>query len=494
MRDRPCLWLARPRCDRSAPAQNAGGAPVTTTAPTSGSDSMASNPASISSTSSSVSALRRVGASRVTTATPPFISVRSSGMGRSLPWGRCDGQLAVSLHSGVETPHSWGAPLETDSTFALWSQPRGRMPHSCDQFVTAASVAGLVLPSLTPTQAAPSQEEPPQRVAAPLSGEVAVDVDVFKADDVDVVDALNDLRGNLSTQLRRLEGARSELAAAQADKEEADQAVAETRKRIDDLVAVSDGVVVDAFVNPPADTALDAMTAESMTDASLKASIVGMQHDADAAVLADLHQAHQELDARRATQDEAARKAAAKPDEAAAALEDLEAAQSQEAAFVLEVQARLDQNLAEADALASIDPALAAQLRAQESQIAGKLESLRATEEQRRALEALQKAQAESAARRAAEQRAAEQAAAAQSGSLGPATGSLATVACPGGGSITVDGSLGSSLSALLAAASSAGLNMCGGGYRDPVVQIALRRGASMWPSGPPTAGRPPAA
>src|SRR5919106_4918986 len=114
MRDRPCLWLARPRCDRSAPAQNAGGAPVTTTAPTSGSDSMASNPASISSTSSSVSALRRVGASRVTTATRPLISVRSSGMGRSLPWGRCDGQLAVSLHSGVETSHSWGAPLETD--------------------------------------------------------------------------------------------------------------------------------------------------------------------------------------------------------------------------------------------------------------------------------------------------------------------------------------------------------------------------------------------
>ena len=343
-------------------------------------------------------------------------------------------------------------------------------------FVTVASVAGLVLPSLTPTQAAPSQEEPPQRVGAPLSGEVAVDVDVFKADDVDVVDALNDLRGNLSTQLRRLEGARSELAAAQADKQEADQAVAETRKRIDDLVAVSDGVVVDAFVNPPADTALDAMTADSMTDASLKASIVGMQHDADAAVLADLHQAHQALDARRATHDEAARKAATKADEAAAALEDLEAAQSQEAAFVLEVQARLDQNLAEADALASIDPALAAQLRAQESQIAGKLESLRATEEQRRALEALQKAQAESAARRAAEQRAAEQAAAAQSGSLGPATGSLATVACPGGGSITVDSSLASSLAELLDAASAAGLDMCGGGYRDPAEQIALRR------------------
>jgi LAS superfamily LD-carboxypeptidase LdcB len=49
-------------------------------------------------------------------------------------------------------------------------------------------------------------------------------------------------------------------------------------------------------------------------------------------------------------------------------------------------------------------------------------------------------------------------------------------VACPGGGSITVDGSLAANLSALLGAASAAGLNMCGGGYRDPAQQVALRR------------------
>jgi hypothetical protein len=235
---------------------------------------------------------------------------------------------------------------------------------------------------------------------------------------------------------------------------------------------LSDGAVVDAFVNPPADTALDAMAAASTADASLKASIVRMQHDADAAILASLHDAHADLDSRRAAQDDAAQRAAAMADKAAAALEDLEAAQSQEAAFVLEVQTRLDQNLAEADALASIDPALAAQLRAQESEIAGRLEAIRTAKEQREALEALHKAQAEAAARRAADERAA----AAQRGSLGPATGSLSNAACPGGGSITVDSSLASNLSSLLGAASAAGLNMCGGGYRDPAQQIALRR------------------
>jgi hypothetical protein len=66
--------------------------------------------------------------------------------------------------------------------------------------------------------------------------------------------------------------------------------------------------VVDAFMNPPADTALDAMGAASAGDASLKASIVGMQHDADASILARLHGAHEELGAHKAAQDGAARR------------------------------------------------------------------------------------------------------------------------------------------------------------------------------------------
>ena len=335
------------------------------------------------------------------------------------------------------------------------------------------AASGLTIgPTVPPTQALPVQEDP----TVPLGGEVTVGVDVFKADGGDVVDALYDVHGNVRTQLREVETARSRFAAARDEEAKAVQAVAATQKRIDDLTAQSDGVVVDAFMNPPADTALDAMAAKSTGDASLKASIVGMQHDADASILARLHDAHEDLNAHREAQDEAAQRAAATADQAAAALEDLDAAQYQEAAFVLEVESRLDQNLAEAEALASIDPALAAQLKTQEADIAAGLEAIRADrQEQRRALEALHQAQAEAAARRAAEERAAAQAAA-QPGSLGPATGSLSNVACPGGGSITVDSSLASNLSSLLGAASAAGLNICGGGYRDPAEQIALRR------------------
>ncbi len=338
--------------------------------------------------------------------------------------------------------------------------------------VSAIAAAGLILGPTPPTQARPGQEEP----TLPNAGDVAVGLDVFKADDGDVVDALNDVHGNLRTELRELDAARSRLAAARDERARADQAVAATQRRIDDLTARSDGVVVDAFVNPPADSALErlgrrigrgrvAQGVDRRPEARRRR--VGPRRPAGCARRARRPQG-------RAGRCRAPRRAAATADDTADALEDLEAAQSQEAAFVMELQARLDQNLAEAEALARIDPALAAQLKAREADIAARLEAIHTAEEQRRALQALRKAQAEAAARRAAGQRAAE--AAAQPGALGPATGSLSNVACPGGGSITVDGSLASNLSALLGAASAAGMNMCGGGYRDPAEQIALRR------------------
>jgi hypothetical protein len=56
------------------------------------------------------------------------------------------------------------------------------------------------------------------------------------------------------------------------------------------------------------------------------------------------------------------------------------------------VQERLDQRLSEAEALGRIDPALARQLIAEESAIAARLNAIRRNNEQRKALEALQKA------------------------------------------------------------------------------------------------------
>src|SRR5258705_2295323 len=66
-----------PRLPRLAPAQNAGGVPVTTTAPTELSASAAFIAATISSTIGSVSELRSVGLLRVRVATPSATSTRT---------------------------------------------------------------------------------------------------------------------------------------------------------------------------------------------------------------------------------------------------------------------------------------------------------------------------------------------------------------------------------------------------------------------------------
>jgi LAS superfamily LD-carboxypeptidase LdcB len=54
--------------------------------------------------------------------------------------------------------------------------------------------------------------------------------------------------------------------------------------------------------------------------------------------------------------------------------------------------------------------------------------------------------------------------------------GSLSSVSCPSGGSITVASSIAGNLQSLLNAASSSGVSMCGGGYRSSAGQIETRR------------------
>ncbi|HEX5945033.1 MAG TPA: M15 family metallopeptidase, partial [Acidimicrobiales bacterium] len=90
---------------------------------------------------------------------------------------------------------------------------------------------------------------------------------------------------------------------------------------------------------------------------------------------------------------------------------------------------------------------------------------------------ALRQAMAEAAAQAAAERAARPSGGSSGGGAtIGPASGNLSTVSCPGGGSITVDSSLAGNLQSMLNAAAADGNNLCGGGYRDPAAQIALRR------------------
>jgi LAS superfamily LD-carboxypeptidase LdcB len=338
--------------------------------------------------------------------------------------------------------------------------------------VAAVLIAGgpLLLPArgdARPGQEPPTASDDP----GPTSAGDAYD-GVLRAtgSPADVVATLDDLEAGVQAEVAAVIAAQAALDAAEAEVDSARAAVAETQARIDELIAQSDAVVVDAFMNPPAVSALDVLEAETLSDAAVKQAILDRQAASDADVLERLAQAQAQLDREKAARDDAVAAAQARADEADAALADLTAAQSDASRFVLAVQEGVANGLAEAAALDSVDPATAEAIRQRQGELAGKLNELAAARQQREAQEAL---------RQAMERAAAE---ASRRSNIVPrrsptgASGGLGTVSCPGGGSITMAASITGDLQAMLDAASADGLNMCGGGYRDPAEQVAVRR------------------
>jgi LAS superfamily LD-carboxypeptidase LdcB len=285
--------------------------------------------------------------------------------------------------------------------------------------------------------------------------------------------SLDGVSAEVEAEVTAVVEARTAQASAEAELAAADVAVDETRAALDELTVQSDLVVVEAFVNPPVETAIDALSVTDPADATVKQSILTTQANENADVLTRLSETQDDLAAVEAAQRDAADLAAERATESEAALADLQEGQSAAAGFVLAVQDGLADALAEADALAAVDPAAAEELRARQGEIAALLGEITAAREQQAAVAALQAAMAQAAERAAAD--AATRSSSRGGGSLGSATGSLATVSCPAGGSITVDSSLAGSLQSLLDDAAADGENLCGGGYRDPAAQIALR-------------------
>ena len=181
-------------------------------------------------------------------------------------------------------------------------------------------------------------------------------------------------------------------------------------------------MIVDAFLHPPMDHALDAFKADTVADATLKNGLVDLQADEDAATLERLAQAEDELSAQKVEQEALAADAAETRAAADAAMADLDAALAVQSQLATEVEARLNAKLAEAESLRLSDAALSQQIAAEQAALAAALAASQAP----------------------------------PSGSpstIQPAPGGLATVTCPGGGSITVAGAIAGNVQALLDAA-----------------------------------------
>jgi LAS superfamily LD-carboxypeptidase LdcB len=331
--------------------------------------------------------------------------------------------------------------------------------------VTVVLTTAVALGATIATPIAGGAQEDPARETEQVAHSqalVSVEIDILKADDRQVTQALSDIKANIDAQTAELTAAEQALAAADAAVVSANAAVADAKRRIDDLMVKTDHVVVDAFVTPGSESALSMLTERSSSVANVKWAILDLETTTDAQILAEYHAARERLRAEKAKKEDAMAEARNRKAEAEAALADLQEAVSQQALFASEVQARIDQKLSEAEMLKGVDPALAAQLQGEQAQLAAALNQLD------------EEVAAELARRRAAELSA--QAEANKAAGVQAPPGGLVSVPCPGGGSIQVAGDIGESVERLLTDAAEAGITMCGNGYRDPAAQIALRQ------------------
>jgi peptidoglycan LD-endopeptidase LytH len=295
--------------------------------------------------------------------------------------------------------------------------------------MTAAALAAGALALPTAAGAAPAGpgQEPPlgsdpadeQALAGPRVLVAADDASALTGQLEELQDTVAEHVAKVGAAERTLDNAVDALA-------DADVAVTETNLRIDELSARSDEVVVDAFVSPPEQNALDVLATSDAGEASVKHGVLDLQADASADVLAQLAAARSKLEEQRAAQEQAREEAEAARAEAEAALADLDDAMSREGQFVMALTQGLDAQSAEAARLAALDPALAAQLAARSAELTDKLDEMRAAKEYAEALARLAEAQRQEEARRAAEAQAAQ----ASSAPAGPLT-SGGGIVCP---------------------------------------------------------------
>src|SRR6266545_2848585 len=148
------------------------------------------------------------------------------------------------------------------------SRPRTR--------VVAAILFILAVFAPSATHAASGQEKNTEDQRADVrarKGEVDLQVDLLKAQNNEIATALKTLDTNVATQAAQVEEAERASNAAQEDLSEAEDAVKAAEQRIDDLNAASNEFVVDAYIHPPTEDAFDALSADTISDATIKQAI-----------------------------------------------------------------------------------------------------------------------------------------------------------------------------------------------------------------------------
>jgi peptidoglycan hydrolase CwlO-like protein len=303
----------------------------------------------------------------------------------------------------------------------------------------------------------------------------ASEVNALEASDAEVSSALSALNANVNAQQDAVEEAERAVAQATAEQQAAEAAQAQKQRELDEITAQMKASAVEAYVTMGSGDTFATLGSDDINDAVNKRTLLSMRASKDIDLAERYRSVQQDLELQRATAAAAAERARTNQVAVEDRLEELSAAYAEQQAFAAQVEQRLDAALAEADSLAELDAGLSQSISAKQAEIAKAL--------------AAQKAAQEARARAAAASRASAvvSGGASSSGSGGSSgggggggggtppniTGSGEIVSV---GGIRVHQSIAGNLQSLLAAASAAGINFGGGGYRDPSGQIAVRR------------------
>ena len=263
----------------------------------------------------------------------------------------------------------------------------------------AVSIVAALVAAPTTAAAAPGgpDQEPPDDRDPLVADASLIDVDVLVSTTAEAVATeLADLGTQITEQLEAYEAAKADVTGANMTLVEADAALTETEFLIEEKTAESDRVVVDAFIAPPNETALEVLSADSLVEVTVKETLLGMETDRRVDSLTTLAEALDEYEDLKAEQEEALEAADLARAEAEAKLADLETTLSEQASFVAEVQAAL---AAQEDLPEPSDPEEAAARTERLQEIAAALDAAqtarevrdaaqRAEEERRRKIEA----------------------------------------------------------------------------------------------------------
>ena len=246
--------------------------------------------------------------------------------------------------------------------------------------ITAAATVAPGASGATPVQEGPTDTGETEDAL------VSIDVEVADGDAVAITSALDEMQGNVGAQLLQLTAAEQNIGAKLDKLAEADAAIMETQDKIDTLTGASDSVVVTRYMNPPSESAIEALTADSVEDATVKQALLDMRADQDAGKLAELTASRDKLEGQQELQEQVRADADEARTEAEAALVDLQLAADQQTKFILDVK----DWLASPDALqmAARSPEEAARVASMTDELTTKITELEQAEQTREAEEA----------------------------------------------------------------------------------------------------------